>query len=90
MRVVIQRRCMLRADQRLAAVAQSTSTWLFIGTIFGAMLVLVILFGRKRNVLGCNGRGVDPEEDRRRKDVVAADAARMADARTPPFQGYPI
>jgi hypothetical protein len=49
------------------------------------------LCGRGRTVLTRDDEGVDPEEHRRRADVVAADAARMADARTPPFQGgYPI
>jgi hypothetical protein len=65
------------------------ATWLFIGTIFGAMIVLAVLLGRSRGVLERDGQGSDPAEDRRRNDVVAADAARMADARTPPFQGGP-
>ncbi|MFM9941250.1 MAG: hypothetical protein ACKVP7_17340 [Hyphomicrobiaceae bacterium] len=46
---------------------------------------------RSRNVLGRDGQGSDPDEDRRRKDVVAADSARMPDARTPRYQGgYPF
>lgn len=67
------------------------ATWLFIGTIFGAMIVLAFCLGRKRSVVGRDGQGIDPGEDRRRNDVLAADAARMAEARTPPLQGgYPI
>lgn len=67
------------------------SNWLFIGTIFGAMIVLAPLLGRLRSILRHDGSGTDPAEDRRRKDMVAADATRMADARTPPYQGgYPL
>ena len=62
-------------------------TWLFIGTIFGVMIVLAFFLGRYRNVAECDGQRNDPGEDRRRKDVVAADAARIADARAYPHQG---
>jgi hypothetical protein len=66
-------------------------TWLFIGTIFGAMSVLALVLGRSRSVLRRNSHGVDREEDRRRKDVMAEDSERIADARTPPYQGgYPL
>ena len=63
------------------------ATWLFIGTIFGTMIVLAFLFGRSRNALGRDGQRSDPAEDRRRIDVLATDEARKADARAPPFQG---
>jgi len=65
----------------------TVATWLFIGIIFGAMIVLAFSLGRRLSVVGRDGHGIDPGEDRRRNDAVAADAARMADARTPPFQG---
>jgi hypothetical protein len=67
------------------------ATWLFIGLIFGVMLPLALLCGRSRSGLVRDRQGVEPDEDRRRTDAVAADAARMAGARMPPFQGgYPI
>ena len=69
----------------------AVATWLFIGTIFGAMLVLACVCGRSRSGLVRDCDIVVDNDDRRRLDAVAADAARMADARMPPFQGgYPI
>ena len=66
-------------------------TWLFIGVVFAAVLGLALLCGRSR------ARATPPEQDSgpgeriRQADAMAADAARMADARMPPFQGgYPV
>ncbi len=63
------------------------STWLFIGTIFSVVLLAAFFCGRSRNVQARDDQGGEPAEGRRRVDVAAADASRMADARTPPFQG---
>jgi hypothetical protein len=63
------------------------ATWLFIGTIFGVALLLAFFCGRSRNVQGRDDQCGEPAEGCRRVDVAAADASRMADARTPPFQG---
>jgi hypothetical protein len=62
------------------------ATWLVIGTPFGAMLLLAIFLGRGRNLQGRDGQRADLDEARWRKDVAAADAFRMAYARTPPYQ----
>ena len=62
--------------------------WLFLGLIFGATILLAFFFGRSRKGLVVDGEGVEPDEVRRRADSVAADAARMADARvSPSLQG---
>ncbi len=58
--------------------------WLFLGTIFGATILLAFFFGRSRKGLVEDCEGVEPDEVRRRADAVGADAARMADARVPP------
>ena len=64
--------------------------WLFIGIVFVAMLAIWLawsLYGIAR----APDRSVDPDERRRRADLIAADAARQADARMPPYQGgYPV
>jgi hypothetical protein len=67
------------------------ATRLFIGIVLGVVLVLAFLSGRGRKVLSLDEQGPHHDEQRRRADVVAADAARMAEAKTPPYQGgYPI
>ena len=63
------------------------ATWHFIGIVLGVMIILAYALGRSRSVLGGDGQPIDPDEARRRKDAVAADAARTAEARLPPFQG---
>jgi hypothetical protein len=61
--------------------------WLFIGVFLSALLLMVICSGGSRFVKRRGDHELDPTEHRRRVDISAADAARMADARTPPFQG---
>ncbi|HRD75909.1 MAG TPA: hypothetical protein PK264_08220 [Hyphomicrobiaceae bacterium] len=64
--------------------------WLFIGIVFAAVLLLALValwtdHNRTTSTLG--DQSADATEQRRRADVVAADAARTADARLPPHQG---
>ncbi len=67
------------------------ATWLFIGTIFATMLVFAFLLGRRRVASDRADARIAHSEHRRRSDAAAADAARQADARLPPFQGgHPI
>ena len=61
------------------------ATWLVIGTPLGAMLLLATFLGRGRNLPGRDGQRTNLDEARWRKDVAAADAVRMAYARTPPY-----
>jgi len=61
--------------------------WLLIGTVFGAAVLLAIWRGRSRVAVTGDDHGVDPSESRRQADVVAGDAARMADAKIPPLRG---
>jgi hypothetical protein len=61
--------------------------WLFIGTVFGAVLLLAYWRGRSRTGLTHDDQGADLSEHNRRADALAADAARLADARAPPFRG---
>lgn len=60
---------------------------LYIGAVVGAALVLWLWRGRSRTVMTHDDRGVDPNEHKRRADYLAADAARIADARISPHQG---
>jgi hypothetical protein len=66
------------------------TTWHFVGIIVG--VVALLWLGRSLySTAKTPDVGTDPGEDRRRADLTAAEAARQADARMPPFQGgYPV
>jgi hypothetical protein len=65
--------------------------WLFIGTVVCAIALMVFCCSLGRFVARRRDYIFDPTQDRAQADLMAADAARMADARTPPFHGgYPI
>ena len=59
--------------------------WLFIGVVFGAMLLLELWRGRSRTTSTLDDQSPDPNEHKRRADVLSADAARAADARIARF-----
>lgn len=61
--------------------------WLFIGVVFVAVLLLALWGGRSRTTSTLDDQIADPNEHRRQADVVAADAARAADARIAPSPG---
>ena len=61
--------------------------WLFIGVVFGAMLLLALWRGRSRTTSTLDDQSPDPNEHKRGADVLAADAARAADARIAPNPG---
>ena len=64
--------------------------WLFIGIVFVAMLAIWLAWSLCR-IARAPDLSPDPDERRRRADLIAADAARQADARMPPYQGgYPV
>ena len=42
------------------------TTWLFIGTVFGAVLILAFFLGRIRKFRGVDPRYVNPAEHKRR------------------------
>jgi HAMP domain-containing protein len=60
--------------------------WLFIGVVFAAVFVLALWRGRSRTTSMLD-QAADPNEHRRAADVLAADAARAADARIAPNPG---
>jgi hypothetical protein len=59
----------------------------FIGIVFAAVLLLALWRGRSRTTSTRDGQSPDPNEHRRGADVLAADAARAADARIAPKPG---
>ena len=61
--------------------------WLFIGVVFGAVLLLALWRGRSRTTSTLDDQSPDPNEHRRGADVLAVDAARAADARIAPNPG---
>jgi hypothetical protein len=61
--------------------------WLFIGVVFSAVLLLAIWRGRSRTTSTLDDQSADPNEHRRRADVLASDAARAADSRIAPNPG---
>jgi hypothetical protein len=61
--------------------------WLFIGAVFGAVLLLALWLGRSRTTSALDDQSCDPHEPRRAADVAAANAAREADARIAPNPG---
>ena len=61
--------------------------WLFIGVVFAAVLLLALWRGRSRTTSMLDDQIADPNEHRREADVLAADAARAADARIAPSPG---
>ena len=63
--------------------------WLFIGVVFAAALLLALWRGRSRTTSTLDDQIADPNEHRREADVLAADAARAADARIAPSRGGP-
>lgn len=63
------------------------ATWLFIGTVFGFVLLLAAITRRRSTHLVAADQFAEHDEARRRADLVATDAARIADARMPPFHG---
>ena len=61
--------------------------WLFIGVVFAAVLLLTLWRSRNRSTPTLDDQSADPNEHRRGADVLAADAARAADARIAPSPG---
>ena len=61
--------------------------WIFIGVVFAAVLLLALWRGRSRTTSTLDAQIADPNEYRRGADVLAADAARAADARIAPSPG---
>ncbi len=61
--------------------------WLFIGVVFAAVLLLALWRGRSRTTATLDEQSADPNQHRREADVLAADAARAADARIAPNPG---
>jgi len=61
--------------------------WLFIGVVFAAVLLMALWVGRSRTTSKLDDQSADPNEPRRQADVLAADAARAADARIAPNPG---
>ena len=61
--------------------------WLFIGVVFAAVLLLALWRGRSRTTSTLDDQNPDLNEHRRGADVLAADAARAADARIAPNPG---
>ena len=55
--------------------------WLFIGGAFSAVILLALWRGHNRTAPTLDDRIADPNEHGREADVLAADAARAADAR---------
>lgn len=61
--------------------------WLFIGLPFAVVVLLAVWRGRGRATLTLDDHAAEPHENRRAADVLAADAARAADARITPNPG---
>jgi hypothetical protein len=61
--------------------------WLFIGVVFAGVLLLAFWRGLSRTTSKLDDQSVAPNERRRGADVLAADAARAADARIAPSPG---
>ena len=61
--------------------------WLFIGLPFAVVILLALWHERSRATSTLDDHVAEPNENRRSADVLAADAARAADARIAPNPG---